>query len=210
MNSEKFGLRSTKFERLLAVCTGHIRGKSSSAPAAPLLAAIGEHILEKAEVHGVSRSSPDTPLLDLLNVSNTNILSLSTGSRIVPGAAANTDSERFVQSCTESFSQSASSRGFPAADANTGAEASTGLNKAAHADPASCSASGSLSDRSINLCFPNSSPGLACGAVPSPLFLAATTGSAAAAQRSSQQGPLKSPAAALGPVLAFQEHRGAP
>ena len=157
------------------IFAGHARGKSSSAPAAPLLASAGEQALKGFEPHGVSRSSPDTPLSDRLN-----------------------------RSYTETFSRSGGSRGAQAGTASPGALCGDG-----HADEASCSASGSLSDRSINLCFASASPGRACRVGPSPLNLLVASGAAAAMQRASLQDPACS-AAAAGPTLAFKEPRGAP
>ncbi len=157
-----------------SVHAGHAQGKSASAPAAPLLASAGEHTLKSYEAHGVSRSSPDTPLSDRLKTS----------------------------SYTETLSRSAGSRG-----AKTGAAASLGSGAAAHADEASCSASGSLSDRSINVCFNSASPGRACRGVQM-LSLSAVDNSAAHAQRSSQ-GDSACPAATVGPILAFKDPQGA-
>lgn len=150
----------------------HARRKSASAPAAPLLASVGEHSMQKSVAHGVSRSSPDTPLSDRLNRSNTATLSRSGGSR----------------------------------GANTGNTASLASGGAHHADEASLSASGSLSDRSINLCFTSGSPGRACRATQAPLYLAAASASAAAAQRACQQGPVT----AAGSTVASNDPRGAP
>ena len=154
---------------------GHARGKSSSAPAAPLLASAGEHTLKSFEAHGASRSSPDTPLSDRLNRSYTETFSRSGGSRV----------------------------------AKTGAAASLGSGGAGDADEASCSASGSLSDRSINVCFTSTSPGRACRGAQSPLNLLPASGAAAALQRASLQETACS-AAAAGPNLAFKDPRGAP
>ena len=167
----------------LSVHAGGAQAKSTSAPAAPLLAlAVEDDAAGKSEVHGVSRSSPDTPL-----------------------------SDRLKGSFVDGSSRSAGSRGNPSDRDNTGthagAEAASG--KASHADGASYSASGSLSDRSINLCFTGGFPSPACGAVHSPMHLAAASCSAAAAQRA-VQGPLASSAAVSGPSTAFQDGKGAP
>ena len=160
--------------KLLSVHAGSAQAKSASAPAAPLLASAVEHGASgKSEAHGVSRSSPDTPLSDRLK-----------GSFVAVGSRDNSSDS---------------------ANTATGAKATSG--KASHADGASYSASGSLSDRSINLCFTGGSPSPACGAIPSPMYLAAASGSAAAAQRA-VQGPLASSAAVLGPSTAFQDGKG--
>ena len=155
------------------VCAGHAKGKSSSAPAAPLLASAGEHTPKIYEAHGVSRSSPDTPLSDRLKAS----------------------------SYTETLSQSAGSH-----RAKTGAAASLGSGAARHAGEASCSASGSLSDRSINVCFNSASPGRACRGVQM-LSLSAADSSAAHVHSDSQQDSA-CPAEAAGPILAFKDPRG--
>lgn len=167
--------------KLLSVHAGSAQAKSASAPAAPLLASAVEHgAAGKSEAHGVSRSSPDTPLSDRLKGSFVDSSSRSVGSRDNSSDRANTG-------------------------AGAGAKATSG--KASHADGASYSASGSLSDRSINLCFTGGSSSPACGAIPSPMYLAAASGSAAAAQRA-VQGPLASSAAVLGPSTAFQDGKG--
>ena len=71
-----------------------------------------------------------------------------------------------------------------------------------------CSASGSLSDRSINLCFAGASPGRACRGIQT-LHLSTSSGAAAALQSASLQ-DTACPTAAAGPILAFKESRGVP
>lgn len=164
-----------------------MRGKSASAPAAPLLALAGARSAMKSAAHGVSRSSPDTPLSDRLSTSRTETMSASAGSR--PGIAG------------AGLASPAGAAGGICA----GAGSAGGV-----AELASFSASGSLSERSINLCFPSSgASSLGCGAAPSPLFLAAASGSAAAAP-GAVEGPGDSRTAVLGPSLAFQDRRGKP
>lgn len=126
-----------------------------------------------SEAHGVSRSSPDTPLSDRLHRS----------------------------SYTETLSRSARSRG-----AKTGAAASFGSGAVGHADEASCSASGSLSDRSINLCFNGASPGRVCRGVQ--LSNLSAPGGAAAAVQSASLQDTACPAVAAGPILAFKDSQG--
>ena len=92
--------------------------------------------------------------------------------------------------------------------AKTGTAALPGCDRTPHADEVSCSASGSLSDQSINLCFNSASPGGAYRAAQSSPYLAAASASAVAAQRGCHQ-DTADPAAALGPVLAFKDAQGA-
>ena len=131
--------------------------------------------MSKPEVHGVSRSSPDTPLSDRLG------------------------SAHMGRASSRGLGSRAGSWASPPRDSPDAAAAG-----AAHADEAlSCTASlsGSISERSINLCF--------AGGHSSPPMHAASSDTAAATDRlrSAQEGSADRTAGTAGPSVVLEDHR---